>query len=405
MVIMRMGRELFWIMTAFCSVILRPSWPSKVSMMSEDFFSNLSTLLMKEPVLRIHEKHAVPDILSEPLMVLRDTLMTLEVVTEEEEMEIRVFANRAHALAAAVTQNLAQEEREFVYWAERENNRIRLVASPVDIAPILKERLFTNIDTVVFTSATLSAAGTYAYIKSRLGLDAAAELILDSPFDFKEQAMLYIASGLDNPQGAGFQAKFEEELKAILSITRGSTLVLFTSYSQLRKSAEALRNEMPDIDILCQGEMPAYRLVEQFKSGSDTILFGTASFWQGIDIPGEALQCVVIAKLPFAVPDDPIVEARMERLRNPFYEYQVPQATLLFRQGFGRLIRTRTDRGAVVVLDSRIVTRNYGRWFMKSLPHCGITDNREEFRKFFEELKEGNNKQWSPSGSPAPPGL
>jgi ATP-dependent DNA helicase DinG len=163
--------------------------------------------------------------------------------------------------------------------------------------------------------------------------------------------------------------------------------VLFTSYGQLRKSAETMRRELPDAGILCQGEMPSYRLVERFKAVHNAVLFGTASFWQGIDIPGDALQCVVIAKLPFAVPDEPIIEARMERLKNPFREFQIPQATLLFRQGFGRLIRTRTDRGAVAVLDSRIMTKNYGRSFLKSIPKCRITDEREEFRKFFDALK------------------
>jgi len=162
--------------------------------------------------------------------------------------------------------------------------------------------------------------------------------------------------------------------------------VLFTSYGQLRKSAETLRRELPDLGFLCQGEMPPYRLIEQFKCVPNAVLMGTASFWQGIDIPGDALQCVVIAKLPFAVPDEPIVEARMERLKNPFFEYQVPRATLLFRQGFGRLIRTKTDRGAVAVLDSRIMTKNYGKWFLRSVPKCRITDDREEFKRFFDEL-------------------
>ena len=239
----------------------------------------------------------------------------------------------------------------------------------------------------MLTSATLSAGGSFTYIKNRLGLDAPSELLLDSPFDFEKQAMLYISQGLGDQQAEGYQKRFDEELKAILSITQGRTLVLFTSYGQLKKTAEALRSELPGLGILCQGEMPAYRLIEQFKAQQNTALLGTASFWQGIDIPGDALQCVVIAKLPFAVPDDPIIEARMERLKNPFFEYQVPQATLLFRQGFGRLIRTKTDKGAVAVLDSRIMTKNYGKSFLKSIPKCRITDEREEFRKFIEGLK------------------
>jgi len=330
----------------------------------------------------------VPDILSEPLLKLKDALLELMVETHEEELEVKAFAARAQTLAAAVRINLEQSAEGFVYWAERENMRYRLVSSPIDVAEMLRENLFGKTGTVVLTSATLSAAGTFTYIKSRLGLDAPLELLLDSPFDFESQAMLYIASGLDDQQAAGYQERFDEELRAVLSITQGRTLVLFTSYSQLRKSAETLRRSMPDLDFLCQGEMPAYRLVEQFKDAPNTVLMGTASFWQGIDVPGNALQCVVIAKLPFAVPDDPIVEARMEILKNPFFEYQVPQATLLFRQGFGRLIRNKTDKGAVAVLDSRIMTKSYGKWFLKSIPKCRISDERGELKKFFEGLGE-----------------
>lgn len=337
--------------------------------------------------MRVRGRDIVPDILSGPLSELKEALLSLAVETHEEELEVKAFAGRAQTLAAAVRMNLEQSAEGFVYWAERENMRYRLVASPIDVAGILREDLFGKIDTVVLTSATLSAGGTFAYIKSRLGLDAPQELLLDSPFDFENQAMLYIAPGLDDQQESGYQERFDGELKAVLSRSGGRTLVLFTSYGQMRKSAETLRREMPELGFLCQGEMPAYRLIEQFRSVPNAALMGTASFWQGIDVPGDALQCVVIAKLPFAVPDEPVTEARMERLRNPFFEYQVPQATLLFRQGFGRLIRTKTDRGAVAVLDSRIMTKNYGRWFLKSIPKCRITDAREELKRFFEDLR------------------
>ncbi len=355
---------------------------------SENFFLNLHPYLAKEPAVRIRKCNIVPDILSGPLMELSDALLDLTTDTQEEELEVKAFSSRAQALASAVRVNLDQSAEGFVYWAERENQRYRLVASPIDVAHTLRDTLFTGTGTVVLTSATLSAAGTFTYIRNRLGLDAAAELLLDSPFDFANQTMLYIAPGLDDQQAAGYQQKFDRELNALLSITQGSTLVLFTSYGQLRKSVEALRPELRNLVFLCQGEMPAYRLIEQFKRERNAVLMGTASFWQGIDIPGDALQCVIIAKLPFAVPDDPIVEARMERLKNPFFEYQVPQATLLFRQGFGRLIRSKNDRGAVAVLDSRIVTKNYGKWFLKSIPKCRITDKQEAFRDFFTKLKE-----------------
>ena len=356
---------------------------------ADNFFFNLHPLLHEEPALRIRKMNIVPDILSDPLLEMSDMLLNLEVETQEEELEARAFAARAQTLATAVKINLEQSAEGFVYWAERENTRYRLVASPIDVAETLRENLFGKTETVVLTSATLSAGGTFAYIKNRLGLDAPQELLLDSPFDFENQAMLYIASGLDEQKAEGFQEKFDEELKTVLSITKGRTLVLFTSYTQLRKSADTLRNELPGLGFLCQGEMPAFRLIERFKNVMNAVLMGTASFWQGIDIPGDALQCVVIAKLPFAVPDEPIIEARLERLKNPFFEYQVPQATLLFRQGFGRLIRTQTDCGAVAVLDSRIITKNYGKWFLKSIPKCRITDNRDDLRTFFKKLNRG----------------
>jgi ATP-dependent DNA helicase DinG len=355
---------------------------------SDNFFLNLHPLLKDEPVIRVRKRNIVPDILSDSLLELQDALLELMVETQEEELEVKAFAVRAQTLADAVRLNLEQSAEGFVYWAERDNHRCRLIASPIDVAETLRETLFGKRETVVLTSATLSAAGSFTYIKNRLGLDTAEELLLDSPFDFEKQALLYIASDLQDQQTPGFQEKFDKELKQVLKITRGRTLVLFTSYVQLKKSAESLRNEMPELGVLCQGEMPPYRLVEQFKRTPNAVLLGTASFWQGIDIPGDDLQCVVIAKLPFAVPDDPIIEARMERLKNPFLEFQVPQATLLFRQGFGRLIRTTSDRGAVAVLDSRIMTKNYGKWFLRSIPKCRITDERDDFRKFFEVLRK-----------------
>jgi len=368
---------------------------------SDNFFLNLYPLLLKDPAIRIRRSNIIPDILSEPLLELGDALLELIAESQEEEFEIKAFASRSRSLASAVRINLGQNAEGFVYWAERENQRYRLIASPIDVAAMLREELFGKTNTVVLTSATLSAAGTFTYLKNRLGLDAPMELLLDSPFDFENQVLLYIAPGLNDQQAEGYQEKFNEELRAVLSITQGRTLVLFTSYGQLRKSSEKLRRELPNIGFLCQGEMPAYRLIEQFKGAHNTVIMGTASFWQGIDVPGDALQCVVIAKLPFAVPDDPIVESRMERLKNPFYEYQVPQATLLFRQGFGRLIRTKTDRGTVAVLDSRIMTRNYGKSFLKSIPKCKITDERREFEQFFDLLRTEDNRNLAAKTEPS----
>lgn len=363
----------------------------RLRLVSENFFLDVNTLLSNDSVLRIRQKNIIADTLSEPLLVLRDALSELKIETQEEEQEVKAFAMRANTLAMAIRHNLEQDMEGYVYWAERENNRYRLVASPIEIAEILREDLFDKVDTIVLTSATLSTAGNFKYIKDRLGIESPTELLLDSPFDFEKQAMLYISSGLDDQQAPDYQQKFNEELKYLLSVTQGRTLVLFTSYSQLVKTAQAIKTGLQDLVVLCQGDMPAYRLIQQFKENSRSVLFGTASFWQGIDIPGDALQCVVIAKLPFAVPDDPLVEARIELLRNPFVEYQVPQATLLFRQGFGRLIRSRMDKGVVAVFDSRIIKKSYGRWFLKSIPQCRVVTERTEFKHFFENMRNGSD--------------
>src|SRR5512143_331013 len=194
---------------------------------SDNFFLNLHPFLLKEPVMRIRRRNIIPDILSGPLMELSDALLDLTAESQEEEFEVKAFASRAQAQAAAVRMNLDQGADGFVYWAEREKERLRLVASPVDVAETLREQLFGKADTVVLTSATLSAAGNFTYIRNRLGLDAPAELLLDSPFDFENQALLYIAAGLDDQQEAGYQGKFDAELKAVLTITGGRTLVLF----------------------------------------------------------------------------------------------------------------------------------------------------------------------------------
>ena len=236
---------------------------------SENFFLNLHPALKTDPVLRVRKPGIVGDILSDPLLELEEAMLALTVESHEEELEVKAFAGRARAMAQAVRVNLEQSEEGYVYWAERENQRYRLVASPIDVAGTLRENLFGREGSVVLTSATLSAAGSFTYIKSRLGLDATTELLLDSPFDFESQAMVYIAKDLEDQQAAGFQEKFDQELRSVLAVTKGRTLVLFTSYGQLRRSAETLRREMPELGLLCQGEMPAYRLVEQFKTSPE----------------------------------------------------------------------------------------------------------------------------------------
>jgi ATP-dependent DNA helicase DinG len=265
---------------------------------------------------------------------------------------------------------------------EKDGRRLRLVATPLDIASLLTTQVFENMATAVLTSATLATQENFDFIKERLGLPGAKTLLLRSPFDYEKQVALYLPEAMSEPGSEGFEDDLITGLKEILGVTLGRTMVLFTSYGLLNRVYEMLH--IPGVEIMRQGDMENYRLLKAFRKKRHAVLFGTYTFWQGVDIPGDDLQCVVITKLPFAVPDEPVIEARLEMLvrkgKNPFREYQVPQAAIMLKQGFGRLIRTRTDRGAVVVMDPRIRTRGYGAQFLKSLPECKITASLEDVR-------------------------
>jgi ATP-dependent DNA helicase DinG len=238
----------------------------------------------------------------------------------------------------------------------------------------------------VLTSATLSTGGNFQFIRSRLGLDNAHELVLGSHFDFSRQAILYIPRDIPEPREDGWLRRACLEIEKILEASRGRAFVLFTSYAQMELVHDALQGRIP-YPILLQGEMSKSGLLDTFRSTPNAVLFGTSSFWQGVDVQGEKLSCVVIDKLPFSVPSDPVVAARIRHLneagRNPFYEYQIPEAVILLKQGFGRLIRSRTDRGILVLLDKRVLTKGYGRTFLQSLPPAPLTHNRADLCNFF----------------------
>ncbi len=235
--------------------------------------------------------------------------------------------------------------------------------------------VFHDLDASIFTSATLSTGGDFTYIRERLGLMDADTLKLESHFDYSRQAALYVARDLPDPRGRDYEDRMITRILEILRHSGGQTLVLFTSHALLNRVADAV-DASGVVNVLRQGEAESYLLVQRFRSDPHAALFGTYTFWQGIDVPGEALKCVVITKLPFAVPDEPIVQARMEALEakglSSFSHYQVPRAAIMLKQGFGRLIRSSSDRGVVAILDQRVATRNYGGEFIRSLPKCGI---------------------------------
>ncbi|MFN2233310.1 MAG: ATP-dependent DNA helicase, partial [Anaerolineales bacterium] len=263
-----------------------------------------------------------------------------------------------------------------IYWAEvRSNSRgLTLQAAPLHIGPLMQEYIWHQKHSVILTSATLTTAGEFDYIRNRLNAEDAYEIALGSPFDYENSTLLYIPDNIPEPGDRfGHQRAIEQALVQVCRATGGRTLVLFTSYAQLRQTSQAIGSVLGDAGILIfeQGEGASpHALLESFKAAEQAVLLGTRSFWEGVDIPGEALSVLFIVKLPFDVPSDPIIAARSETFEDPFNEYALPEAILRFRQGFGRLIRSETDRGVVVILDKRVLTKRYGPLFVTSLPQC-----------------------------------
>ena len=230
-------------------------------------------------------------------------------------------------------------------------------------------------------------AGAFEFTRKRLGVGPCRTLVVPGHFDYQRQALLYVPPHLPDPRNAAFMKAASEEVARLLEISRGRAFVLFTSYQSMRMMYDRVSLEI-DYPTLLQGSGPRTALLDEFRSTPNCVLFATSSFWQGVDVPGDQLSCVIIDKLPFAVPSDPVVEARIRSIRdqggNPFYDYQVPQAAIALKQGFGRLVRSRTDRGRVAILDNRIVKQRYGQVFLDSLPDYRFTDQLEDVRGFFD---------------------
>ena len=277
----------------------------------------------------------------------------------------------------------------LVTWGEaRGRASVSLQASPIDVAEPLREMLFSKVPAVVLTSATLAIDGSFEFVRSRLGVDEAEELALESPFDPTRQAVLYVPRKFPEPRHETFIGRLTEEIRSLMEITSGRAFLLFTSYSNLRRVRDALAGTVA-WPLLAQGDASRHALLERFRATPNAVLLATSSFWHGVDVQGEALSLVTIDKLPFDVPSDPIVAARIEAIRsrggNPFTRYQIPAAVIDLKQGLGRLLRSRQDRGVLAVMDARLLTRPYGRTFLNSLPPYPLLHDLDAVRHFFRQ--------------------
>lgn len=312
-------------------------------------------------------------------------LRTALMAVADRPEPVVALAGRALALAGELTFVTRAETDDHVYFVETRGRGVFLRAMPIDVSARLKDVLFAQMRAAVLTSATLAVDGGFAYVKDRLGIEPSEELLLASPFRYEQQAVLYVPAHMPEPIAPDFVDRAAEEIVRLLELSRGRAFVLFTSYANMNAVAERIAGRV-EYPLLMQGEAPKQQLLDDFRETPHAVLLATASFWQGVDVAGEQLSCVIVDKLPFASPGDPVVAARIERLRNrganAFGEYQVPVAVLMLKQGLGRLIRTASDRGILAVLDSRLLRKGYGRRFLDSLPPARLVHDLNLVARF-----------------------
>ncbi len=390
--------------------IYTPQMSSAISVLRERsqlFFSLLPT---QEGRFAFDTRREFLEENGEEFIALKQALNRL--VAEFEQLpqkpdEVFTLARRTQQLQVQLGFVMENEDPNTVFWIERRGFRgagggsrrrasdekttsgrsnVFLQATPIEVGQILRECLWSKLETAVLTSATLAVGGGFEYIRQRLGLDHARELVVPSHFDYASQAILYVPPDLPDPRTPQFSAQASDVIRRLLEITRGRAFVLFTSYAQMNEIYDRLLGLM-EFPMLKQGDAPKSALLEEFRLTPNAVLFGTSSFWQGVDVQGEQLSCVIIDRLPFAVPSDPIVAARVKAIDgaggNAFSDYQVPSAVITLKQGFGRLIRSLHDRGLLTLLDNRILKKSYGRVFVESLPNYTKTTDLRKVEQFF----------------------
>lgn len=320
---------------------------------------------------------------------------------KDQSVEVEAVVRRIRQMRFDLEFIVAGDDKRYVYWLERRGRGLFLRASPIDVSSLLQDKLFEKVETVILTSATLTSANSFNFIRERLGLNAEEsfedkppliektdELQAHSSYDYKKQAVLYLPPRMPDPRDRDFAAAAAEEIIKLLEITEGRAFVLSTSFASMNALFELVSYEI-DYPCFLQGTASKAGLIEKFRTTSNAVLFATSSFWQGVDVRGEQLSCVIIDKLPFAVPSDPIIAARTryidEQGGSAFYEYSVPQAIITLKQGMGRLIRSTTDKGVLSILDPRVRTKGYGKKFLESLPPCRITTNIEAVASVFDK--------------------
>jgi len=375
-----------------------PAMMRSISVVVEEAFRRIDALLPTgASMLRIQKPF--PTEILEVFALLQDDLTRLAAVMrlaakkaiEAVSTELRVVGEELEKRVETLETFFAvSEKKSCIRWIERSANNLSLCESDLDIAVQLRDMIFSRFSTTTLCSATLAAGREFSFVKSRLGIEGSnrhvVEAIYDSPFNYEKQVFFGIPSDICLPQEPQFIQEAAKLIRDCLYASAGGAFVLFTSYDMLNQCYGILKDKF---SILRQGDAARSVLLERFKELQDGVLFGTDSFWEGVDVPGDALRCVIITKLPFKVPDDPIVEGRSEMLKesgkNPFMDYLVPEAALKFKQGFGRLMRRRTDRGCIICLDKRIKTKPYGQVFLKSLPSCSV--HFEPSKKIVERIE------------------